>query len=59
MPAILAEIAIYGFTGIIADIYITRISVLTKAERYRTRSLNHQTCKASPKKMSLKVKVSS
>jgi len=58
MPAILAKIAICGFTGIIADMYITGFSVLSKAERYETRSLNFQACKVSPKKMSLKVKAS-
>ena len=57
-PVILAKIAVYGFTGIIEDTYITRYSVLSKAERYRTSSLNHQARKVSPKKMSSKVKVS-
>jgi hypothetical protein len=38
--------------------YITGFSVLSKAERYETRSLNFQACKVSPKKMSLKVKAS-
>jgi hypothetical protein len=38
------------FTGIIADTYITGFSVLSKAERYRTRPLNHQACQGgSPK----------
>jgi len=50
------EIAICGFTGIIADMHITRFSVLSKAERYRTRSLNHQACKGEPPKDAFKSK---
>jgi hypothetical protein len=57
MSVVHAKIAVCGFTGIIADTYITRLSVLSKAERYRIRSLNHQACKGESQKMSLKVKV--
>jgi hypothetical protein len=51
-------ITVCGFTGIIADMYITRFSVLSKAERYRPDLSTTQHAKVSLKKMSLKVKVS-
>jgi hypothetical protein len=44
-----AKIAVCIFTGIIADKYITRFSVLSKSERNRTGSLA-PACKGEPKK---------